>query len=147
MTGTEVSSIPFTAWQQAAIIGLFIVFAVYVFSWLAQREEKHEARTQAFQKSESDKWQKHMTEENDKWRKFSQDQREQNNCAMADVNAGLGNLTKVTEGLVMEVREMRTESREISTALALHDDQAKEILHHVQTNGKVAAKPRARVNN
>lgn len=107
---------------------LFIVLVIILVNWFTKQ---------------SDKWQAFIESSNDKWRKFSQEQRDQNNCAMADVNAGLGNLTKVTEGLVMEVREMRTESREITAALALHDDQAKEILHIVQ---RPAPKSRVRVN-
>jgi ABC-type multidrug transport system fused ATPase/permease subunit len=143
MTGTEVTAIPFTAWQQAVFVVLIILFVAWVLSWMA----KQNASTRDFQQSESDKWQKFIADLNENWRKFNREQREENNSRMSDVNQGLGNLTKVTEGLVMEVREMRTESREISAALALHDNQAKEILHYVQTNGKLDAKPLARANS
>lgn len=124
MTGGEL--IPASAWVQAAFVCLFIVLVIVLITWFSKQ---------------SDKWQAFIEASNDKWRAFSKEQREENNCAMADVNNGLSNLTKVTEGLVQEVREMRIESREITAALALHDDQAKEILHIVQ---KPAPKPRVK---
>ena len=126
MTGTEViQTIPFTAWQQAAIIGLFIVFAALVFAYLTRHEEKREANAQAFQKSESDKWQTYIADENEKWRAFSQKQRDDNNCAMAKVDESLTNLTNITGKLVMTVDEMRSDLKD-------HDRQAKEILALVQ---------------
>ena len=123
MTGAEI--IPSNAWIQAVFVCLFIVLIIVLINWFSRQ---------------SDKWQSFIESSNDKWRKFSQEQREENNSCMADVNQGLSNLTQVTQGLVSEVREMREESREITAALALHDDQAKEILHAVQKPA-----PKARV--
>ena len=117
MTGAEV--IPASAWAQAVFVCLFIVIVIVLINWFSKQ---------------SDKWQSFIESSNDKWRLFSKEQREENNCAMVDVKQGLGNLTKVTEGLVMEVREMRSESREISAMLVSHDNQAKEILHLVENN-------------
>jgi phage-related protein len=129
MTGTEaVELLPAAAWIQAVFVCLFFVVVVYMLSW----NSKQGKESRDFQQSESNKWQSFVNELNENWRKQNSDQRKENNCAMADVNAGLTNLTKVTEGLVMEVREMRTESRQITASLAAHDDQAKEILHIVQ---------------
>lgn len=74
-----------------------------------------------------------MFDIDDKWREFNKQQREENNCAMQDVNAGLKNLTKVTYGLVQEVKEMREDSRRFSNEVFRdHDLQAKEILDHVK---------------
>jgi hypothetical protein len=129
MSGTEVAaSIPFTAWEQAALIGLFIVFAVSLLAWFSRQ---------------SDKWQKFMFDIDAKWREFNKEQREENNCAMADVNSSLGNLTKTTEGLVLEVKEMRTESRAITEALHDHDLQAKEILEQVKRQARVTKPKKA----
>ena len=123
MTGAEV--LPATAWEQAAIIGIFIVFVGILLAWFSKQ---------------SDKWQGFMLEIDEKWRAFNKEQREENNACMTDVNSGLRNLTKVTEGLVQEVREMRTESREITLALATHDNQAKDILRIVESMPKSRAK-------
>ena len=66
--------------------------------------------------------------------RVNREQREENNCAMADVNASLSNLTKTTGDLARSVEEMRTD-------IQAHDAQAKEILALV---AKPAPKPRAK---
>lgn len=128
MTGGEL--LPATAWEQAAIIGIFIVFAIFVFGWLAKSRKED----RQFQAEESDKWQTFIGSIDDKWRAFNKEQREENNCAMADVNASLSNLTNVTGDLARSVEEMRVD-------IKAHDKQAKEILDLVK---KPAAKPRAK---
>ena len=128
MTGGEL--LPATAWEQAAIIGIFIVFAIFVFGWLAKSRKED----RQFQAEESDKWQTFIGSIDDKWRAFNKEQREENNCAMADVNASLSNLTNVTGDLARSVEEMRVD-------IKAHDQQAKEILALVK---KPAAKPRAK---
>ena len=117
MTGGEL--LPATAWEQAAIIGIFIVFVGILLAWFSKQ---------------SDKWQKFMFDIDEKWRTFNKEQREDNNCAMADVNASLSNLTKTTGDLARSVEEMRSD-------IQAHDKQAKEILALVQ---KPAPKPRAK---
>ena len=128
MTGGEL--LPATAWEQAAIVGIFIVFAIFVFGWLAKSRKED----RQFQAEESDKWQTFIGSLDDKWRAFNKEQREENNCAMADVNASLSNLTNVTGDLARSVEEMRVD-------IKAHDKQAKEILDLVK---KPAAKPRAK---
>ena len=117
MTGGEL--LPATAWEQAAIIGIFIVFVGILLAWFSKQ---------------SDKWQKFMFDIDSKWRDFNKEQREDNNCAMADVNASLSNLTKTTGDLARSVEEMRTD-------INAHDQQAKEILAIVS---RPAPKPRAK---
>ena len=123
MTGGEL--LPATAWEQAAIIGIFIVFVGILLAWFSKQ---------------SDKWQKFMFDIDEKWRTFNKEQREDNNCAMADVNASLSNLTKTTGDLARSVEEMRVD-------IKAHDQQAKEIMAAVQTNGKPAPKSRAKKTN
>ena len=119
--GTEVvaEAIPFTAWEQAVFVALFIVLVVGLLYWFTKQ---------------SDKWQSFMLEIDEKWRAFNKEQREENNCAMADVNASLSNLTRTTGDLARSVEEMRVD-------IKAHDQQAKEILALVK---KPAAKPRAK---
>ena len=117
MTGTEL--IPYTAWQQAVFVALFIVMVVVLLTWFTKQ---------------SDKWQNFLNDSNDKWSKFSQEQREENNCAMGDVKQSLSDLTEVTGKLVQTVDEMRSDIHD-------HDAQAKEILALVQ---KPVTKPRAK---
>ena len=138
MTGGEL--LPATAWEQAAIIGIFIVFFVYVLTWMAKRN----ASDQQFQASESDKWQKFIGEIDDKWRAFNKEQRETNLASMNCVEGSLKDLTTVTQGLVSEVREMRDDSKAFYESFHAHDIQAKEIKLLVEANGKPAAKPRVK---
>lgn len=123
-------SIPFTAWEQAVFVVLFIVFVISLMGSLL-----------AWFNRQSDKWQKFMLDIDDKWRAFNKEQREENNCAMADVNAGLTNLTKVTEGLVQEIREMREDSRRFASEIFMeHDLRAREILNRVTPQAKQPSK-------
>ena len=117
MTGGEL--LPEIAWEQAVYICLFIVLIVWMFAWFSKQ---------------SDKWQQFMFDIDEKWRAFNREQREENNCAMADVNASLSNLTKTTGDLARSVEEMRTD-------IQAHDAQAKEILALV---AKPAPKPRVK---
>ena len=117
MDGVEL--IPITAWQQAAVVCLFIVLVILLLNWFSKQSKN---------------WQDFIDKSNEKWREFNREQREENNCAMADVNASLSNLTKTTGDLARSVEEMRTD-------IQAHDAQAKEILALVQ---KPAPKPRAK---
>jgi len=114
-----VELIPLTAWQQAAVVCLFIVLVILLLNWFSKQSKN---------------WQDFIDKSNEKWREFNREQREENNCAMADVNASLSNLTKTTGDLARSVEEMRDD-------IKAHDAQAKEILAIVQ---KPAPKPRVK---
>ena len=117
MTGAEV--IPQIAWEQAVYVSLFIVLIVVLINWFSKQ---------------SDKWQQFIEASNEKWRAFSEKQRNENNCAMGDVNESLSNLTRTTGDLARSVEEMRSD-------INAHDQQAKEILAIVS---KPTPKPRAK---
>ena len=120
---TEVAQIvPFSAWEQSVFVVLFIVLVIGLLYWFTKQ---------------SDKWQAFMLEIDEKWRAFNREQRTDNNCHMEDVNKSISNLTKVTEGLVMEVKEMRADSRQFAVDLHDHDLQAKEILTAVRPKPRV----------
>lgn len=124
MTGGEL--LPATAWEQAAIIGIFIVYVGILLTWFSKQ---------------ADKWQKFMFDIDEKWRQFNKEQRDTNLEAMNCVEGSLKDLTTVTQGLVSEVREMRDDSKAFYESFRAHDIQAKEILAQVQ---KPAPKPRAK---
>ena len=123
---TVSQAIPFTAWEQAVFVGLFIVLVVMLLGWFTKQ---------------SDKWQKFMFDIDEKWRQFNKEQRDTNLEAMNCVEGSLKDLTTVTQGLVSEVREMRDDSKAFYESFHAHDIQAKEILAQVQ---KPAPKPRAK---
>ena len=118
MTGGEL--LPATAWEQAAIIGIFIVFVGILLTWFSKQ---------------ADKWQKFMFDIDEKWRQFNKEQREENNCAMGDVEKSLKDLTQVTGKLVQTMDELR------SDIYHQHNNQVKEIAALVQ---KPAPKPRVK---
>jgi len=127
MTGGEL--LPATAWEQAAIIGIFIVFVGILLTWFSKQ---------------ADKWQKFMFDIDEKWRQFNKEQRDANLEAMNCVEGSLKDLTTVTQGLVSEVREMRDDSKAFYESFHAHDIQAKEIKLLVEANGKPAPKPRVK---
>ena len=126
---TVSQAIPFTAWEQAAIIGIFIVFVGILLTWFSKQ---------------ADKWQKFMFDIDEKWRQFNKEQRDTNLEAMNCVEGSLKDLTTVTQGLVSEVREMRGDSKAFYESFHAHDIQAKEIKLLVEANGKPAPKPRVK---
>ena len=126
---TTVTQIPFTAWEQAVFVVLFITMVIGLLYWFSKQ---------------SDKWQKFMFDIDEKWRAFNREQRETNLQSMNCVENALTNLTTVTQGLVNEMREMREDSKEFYASFREHDQQAKEILAEVKTNGKPAPKPRVK---
>jgi preprotein translocase subunit SecF len=130
---TLIQSIPFTAWEQAVFVVLFIVFVIGLLVWFGKQ---------------SDKWQQFIAEMDDKWRLFNKEQRDQNLCAMDEVRNSVLNLTTVTQGLVQEVKEMRDDSMQFYREFAAHDNQAKVILQEVKNGNtpKPKAKTKEKVN-
>jgi len=124
MTGGEL--LPATAWEQAAIIGIFIVFVGILLTWFSKQSKE---------------WQSFIAALDDKWRAFNKEQRDENNNSLRCVENSLKDLATVTQGLVSEVREMRDDSKAFYESFHAHDIQAKEILAQVQ---KPAPKPRAK---
>ena len=117
-------SIPFTAWEQAVFVSLFIIFVMSLLAALLSWFSK-----------QSDKWQLFIEASNEKWRAFNKEQREENNSCMAEVNKGLTNLTQVTSELVQTMNETRTD-------LYQHDQQAKEIKNLVVAVNTSVTKPK-----
>ena len=129
---TTVTQIPFTAWEQAVFVVLFILLVSGLLVWFSKQ---------------SDKWQKFMFDIDEKWRAFNREQRDSNQESMNCVEGSLKDLTTVTQGLVNEMREMRADSQKFYERFHQHDAQAKEILHEVKTNRKTPPKPRTRKPN
>jgi len=116
MDTTVAQSIPFTAWEQAVFVVLFILTVLGLLGWFTKQ---------------SDKWQNFIAQMNEQWRTFNRDQRKENNDCMQG-------LTDVIQQLLMQVKEMREDDAVFQERFHAHDVQAKEILDKV-TNGN--AKP------
>lgn len=123
---TEVELIPASAWVQGVFVCLFIVLVIMLLNWFSKQ---------------STKWQEFIESSNEKWRAFNKEQRTENNCAMTDVQGSLKDLTTVTQALVSEVKEMRSDTSVFLGAFNQHDLQAREILMEVK---KPVSKSRAK---
>lgn len=146
MSGTEL--VPATAWEQAAIIGIFIVFAGIVFGWMVKSKKDDQLyqaeqakQNREFQAEESKKWQEFISEVDDKWRQFNKEQRTENNDSLKCVENSLKDLTTVTQGLVSEVKEMRSDTSVFFANFQEHDHKADLILTNTQ---KPAVRARAK---
>ena len=118
---TVSQAIPFSAWEQAVFVGLFIILVVMLLGWFTKQ---------------SDKWQNFIAKLEEQWRVFNREQRQEN-------NACIQGLVEVVQQLLLQVKEMRDENSEFYSDFHAHDQQAKEILTVVKTNGKPAPKPRS----
>jgi hypothetical protein len=124
--------IPYSAWEQAVFVALFIIFVVGLLTWFTKQ---------------SDKWQNFMLTIDEKWRAFNKEQRIDNNATTSCLENSLKDLTSVTQGLVTEIKEMRIDSMRFYENFHYHDEQAKHILSEVQkippNNNKSKTKPPA----
>ena len=121
MDTTVAQSIPFTAWEQAVFVVLFILTVLGLLGWFTKQ---------------SNKWQNFIAQMNEQWRTFNRDQRKENNDCMQG-------LTDVIQQLLMQVKEMREDDAVFQERFHAHDAQAKIILDKV-TNGKPVPATRTR---
>lgn len=119
---TVSQAIPFSAWEQAVFVGLFIVLVVMLLGWFTKQ---------------SDKWQNFIARMEEQWRNFNKEQRKENNDCMQG-------LTDVIHELLLQVKEMRDDDKLFRDEFHAHDVQAKEIKRIVESNGKTASAPRSR---
>lgn len=129
--------LPITVWEQAPYLGVMFIFMIFVFYWLLKSRKDD----QEFQARQQKEWQIFIKEQDATWRSFNQDQRKENNCAMADVNGTLTDVVTVSQALVSEVKEMRADDHLVYQMLLDHDKQARELIDLVK---KPAPKPRAK---
>ena len=113
---TVAEVIPFTAWQQAVFVGLFIVLVVALLAWFS----KENAKTQNFQQKQNESWQRFMREQNDRWQRWL------DKSSADTVDA----MTKVTEAL-----------ERLSTQLDEHDKRVDSRIDAAAA-GRRMTKPR-----
>jgi len=103
--GDVVKAIPFTAWEQAVFVGLFIVLIALILFWVS-RENKINRQ---FQQSESAAREIAQAARDAEWRLFLQQQRENDNQVSEAVKSSLDALTAITRQLVQEVQGQRAD--------------------------------------
>lgn len=104
--------VPFTAWEQAVFVVLFVLVVVSMLRWFGQQQAR---------------WQEFIGKRDDQWQGFLENQREIDNDRYNMMNQSMVNLTQVTTLLVAEVQEMRSDFR-------VHDTMERELLRKPKHN-------------
>lgn len=86
---TVAEAIPYTAWQQAVFVVLFIIFVIALLAWFS----KENAKTQNFQQKQNESWQQFMREQNDRWQHWLDKSQTETVDAMGKVTEALERLS------------------------------------------------------
>ena len=129
-------TIPFTAWEQAVFVVLFIVFVLaligLLLKWFGMRDDKWQAFVIARDASHQDKWQEFIKARDEQWQRW---------MGHTDTltAAALKEMTETLRGLTSEFSEHDKEARH-------HDRTTAEAIAtmHERTANKPVSKPRAK---
>lgn len=94
-------SIPFTAWEQAAIVGIFAVFVIAMMAWVYKLIKDNQYHYDA----QSDKWQKFIADQNAGWQRWIEAQRVRDNAALCDVADSVEKMTESVNKMTMRLEE------------------------------------------
>lgn len=136
--------IPNVLLEQLPLVAAIMIVVFYTFNWIKQtrkEDQQYRREDQAFQDQQRKEWQIFMAGRDDKWLAFNKEQRDCNNLAMNELRGSVQDLTTVTQGMVIEMKEMRSENSAFFNTFQDHDDQARDILELV---AHPKAKPRTR---
>lgn len=133
MTGAEL--IPATAWEQAVFVSMFFILIVFIFTWIQKfrKEDQHYRKEdQQFQAQQQKEWQSFIAQIDESWRAFNKEQRECNNIAMKEVDGSLRDLTTVTQALVSEVKEMRSDTSLLFAEITDSDERISLLIERLK---------------
>jgi hypothetical protein len=125
-------TLPFTAWEQAAIVGIFAVFVIAMMGWvykLVMDNQKH-------YDDQSDKWQGFIDSQNKGWQSWIEQQRVRDNAALCDV--------------AESVKDMTIEIGKLSNQIERHDTSLEPRVEKIIERAEERAngtKKRARANS
>jgi len=128
--------LPVTAWDQAVFASMFFLLVVYVFTWFQKvRKEDQQVRKedQEFQANQQKEWQAFIEKVDDKWRAFNKEQRDCNNIALHEVENSVRDIISVTQGMILELKEMRSDNTIVYQMLVKQDDKSTEILQLIKS--------------
>lgn len=98
-------NLPIPAWQQAAVICLFLVLIWLMLRWMSSENKT----TREFQRSEATAREKAQTERDAEWRKFLATQRAADEKKSEAMTESLNALTAATQALITEVQGQRAD--------------------------------------
>jgi uncharacterized membrane protein YhiD involved in acid resistance len=93
-TPTAGVSLPFTAWEQAVFVALFVVLVLALLAWFSRQQGQ---------------WQNFIQERDEQWQKFLTNQRESDNAKSEAMTESLNALTAATQALIVEVQGQRSD--------------------------------------
>jgi len=97
---TEVTgAIPFTAWEQAVFVGLFILVVMGLLWWFGKQSKD---------------WQNFIDHIDDKWRAFNKEQRDSNLIEMKEVKNGLQKTTEILSSLVEQTNNLKKSNEDLA---------------------------------
>lgn len=137
-------TIPNVLLEQLPLVAAIMIVVFYTFNWIKQirkEDQQYRREDQAFQDQQRKEWQIFMAGRDDKWLAFNKEQRDCNNLAMNELRGSVQDLTTVTQGMVIEMKEMRSDNSAFFNKFQNHDDQARDILELV---AHPKTKPRTR---
>jgi hypothetical protein len=121
-------TLPFTAWEQAAIVGIFAVFVIAMMGWvykLVMDNQKH-------YDEQSDKWQGFIDSQNKGWQSWIEQQRVRDNAALCDV--------------ADSVKAMTIEITKLGSQIERHDTSLEPRVEKIIEKATNGDKKRARAN-
>ena len=83
------NAIPFTAWEQAVFVALFIVMVVLLLTWFSKQQKSW----QEFMRSQNESWQNSIREQNESWQKWLNEENQRECDAMEKVTKSLEKLS------------------------------------------------------
>ncbi|NMC30741.1 MAG: hypothetical protein GYA45_11795 [Pelolinea sp.] len=87
------STIPMTAWEQAAIVALFAVVFIALIGLLLKWFSRQQSSWQGFMKEQNDSWQNSVEAQNESWQKWLADQNARECASMDKVTEALDKLS------------------------------------------------------
>lgn len=105
---TTTTGIPFTAWEQAVFVALFIAFVGGLLAWM-DRQLQNVRKVQQAQQTE---WQKFIGDENVKWQNFIKDERLVSGASRKEDREKLDKLTDSLDRLTAQVTRFHEEFAE-----------------------------------
>ena len=88
-----IASIPFTAWEQAVFVALFIVLVLGLLAWFS----KQSGKWQDFIERQNDRWQRSVDYQNAQWQTWMNEQNKRDTASMDKVIFSIQALTRSIE--------------------------------------------------
>jgi len=90
----EANIIPFTAWEQAVFVAIFVVFVIALLRWFSNQQKQ---------------WQEFIQSRDTQWQSFLSAQRATDDQKSEAIAKSLNALTAATQALVTEVQGQRAD--------------------------------------